>query len=157
MFKILNLLSIIFCCTCAVSTFFIDYSNQHLVPTHFSVLGEPDSWGSPYICIIIALIAIALYLVISYLCKHPEKMNYPFKVSAKFRNENMRIGIGLVVIIRFLVLLLLTNFNITIAFCPEQHYTTIGLFMPIVTLCILTTICISIYLFYKVWRKDKKQ
>jgi len=52
-----------------------------VIPTHFNFSGEVDSFGSKYTIFLLPLLGTILFIVLSILCKHPEKFNYLVKIT----------------------------------------------------------------------------
>lgn len=47
------------------------------IPTHFSLAGRPDDWGSPFVLLLVPALAVAIYLLISAVERSPRSFNLP--------------------------------------------------------------------------------
>src|ERR1700744_481217 len=52
-----------------------------LIPTHFTIAGQPDAWGSPHMLWLIPGIACVLYLLMTWVSRHPGAFNFPVRVT----------------------------------------------------------------------------
>lgn len=64
-----------------VYTILAIFQMPNTIPIHTNAKGEPDGWGSKWISLIMPLIIVALYVPEVFLQKHPEKHNYPVRLS----------------------------------------------------------------------------
>jgi uncharacterized membrane protein len=53
------------------------------IPTHFNVAGQADAWGSPHILLLFPAIAAAIYLLMSWVARHPSAFNYPVRLTPR--------------------------------------------------------------------------
>lgn len=51
------------------------------IPTHFNLAGEPDAWGSVHALWLLPAIALVLYLLMTWVSRHPAAFNYPVRVT----------------------------------------------------------------------------
>lgn len=51
------------------------------VPTHFSLSGQPDGWGSPLLLLFLPVTACLLYLLMTLVAHYPGSFNYPVRVT----------------------------------------------------------------------------
>jgi hypothetical protein len=51
------------------------------VPTHFNAVGSPDAWGSAAALWLLPAIAVTLYLLMTWVARHPAAFNYPARVT----------------------------------------------------------------------------
>ncbi len=65
------------------------------IPIHFDPLGRPDAYGSKHSILFLFAIQVAIYLGLSRLHRHPEKFNYPVKVTEANAPELHRLGLRL--------------------------------------------------------------
>jgi uncharacterized membrane protein len=59
-----------------------------VIPTHFGINGEIDSWGSKYTILLPLLIQLLVSLLLDYTSRHPEKHNYPFQITDENRERH---------------------------------------------------------------------
>jgi len=52
-----------------------------LVPLHFDFRGEPDTWGSKWIILVLPLIGALVYVGLTILRRYPHHFNYPWPIS----------------------------------------------------------------------------
>jgi len=76
------------------------------IPTHFSITGEPDAWGSPRMLLLLPLISLALYALMTLLSRKPASFNYPAPVTAQNRNRLHRLAVEMLAWLKAEVLLL---------------------------------------------------
>lgn len=65
------------------------------IPIHFDPLGRPDAYGSKHMLLFLFGIQITVYLGLSRLHRHPDKFNYPVKVTEANAPELIRLGLRL--------------------------------------------------------------
>jgi hypothetical protein len=51
------------------------------VPTHFNAAGSPDAWGSASMLWLLPAIAAFLYLLMTWVARHPAAFNFPVRVT----------------------------------------------------------------------------
>jgi uncharacterized membrane protein len=59
------------------------------IPTHFALNGQPNGWGSPASLMLPLFPAIALgvFLLMTFIARHPELFNYPVAVTDENRGR----------------------------------------------------------------------
>lgn len=63
------------------------------IPTHFTVTGEANAWGTPRMLLLLPLISLALYGLMTLLARRPASFNYPAPVTAQNRNRLHRLAV----------------------------------------------------------------
>ncbi|MFK7935909.1 MAG: DUF1648 domain-containing protein [Saprospiraceae bacterium] len=61
------------------------------IPIHFNFKGEADNYGSKIMIWLLPVIGTAIYALLNWLSKHPEKYNYPVELhegNAHFQYQN---------------------------------------------------------------------
>lgn len=79
--KMLFVLSIVIMLTVFVPFLYWGQFKDIRVPCHFNLTGMPDGWGGRWVFILLAAIAVVLFIILSYCYFHPDKLNYPVKIS----------------------------------------------------------------------------
>jgi hypothetical protein len=51
------------------------------IPTHFNAAGNPDAWGSAGMLWLLPAIAVGLYLLMTWVARHPDAFNFPVRVT----------------------------------------------------------------------------
>ncbi len=51
------------------------------IPTHFDLAGRPNGWGSPFLLLLLPVIACVLYLFMTLAARYPGSFNYPVRVT----------------------------------------------------------------------------
>lgn len=51
------------------------------IPTHFNLAGKPNGWGAPQMLLLFPVIAGLLYLLFTWVDRHPSAFNYPVRVT----------------------------------------------------------------------------
>jgi hypothetical protein len=51
------------------------------IPTHFNAAGNPDAWGSASMLWLLPAIASVLYLLMTWVSRHPGAFNFPVRVT----------------------------------------------------------------------------
>ena len=77
------------------------------IPVHFDLNGHADGYSSKYFIFMLPFIAALIFLLLSYLSRHPENISYPVKIEADNAERQYRIAV------RFLRILKL---NISVVF-----------------------------------------
>jgi len=51
------------------------------VPIHFGLDGRPNGWGSPFLLLILPVVACVLYVLMTLVARNPGSFNYPVRVT----------------------------------------------------------------------------
>jgi hypothetical protein len=51
------------------------------VPTHFNAAGNPDAWGAARLLWFLPTVSVVLYLLMTWVARHPAAFNYPVRVT----------------------------------------------------------------------------
>lgn len=62
------------------------------IPTHFSITGTPDSYGSKHTLFILPSITFGIAVLFAYLYTKPQIYNYPVAVSAANQDQLYKLG-----------------------------------------------------------------
>ena len=104
MSKIINLLNILLLLfQLSLSCWLI--VNQERIPIHWSIDGSIDSYGSPYIVLLLPFSALIAWGLISFIKRHPQYCNMPPSVKDKSK--------GMIVIKQMLDMIVLWSFLLT--------------------------------------------
>lgn len=76
------------------------------IPLHWNLAGEIDRTGSAYEIIWLVVISAAIYLLLTFLQRHPERCNFPFKYHD--RDEAFRLMSELVGCIKLCIMLMMS-------------------------------------------------
>jgi uncharacterized membrane protein len=66
------------------------------VPTHFNAAGSPDAWGSASMLWLLPAVAATLYLLMTWVSRHPAAFNFPVRVTPFNRQRLERIALGMI-------------------------------------------------------------
>jgi Protein of unknown function (DUF1648) len=66
------------------------------VPTHFNAMGSPDAWGSASMLWLLPAIASTLYLLMTWVARHPAAFNFPVRVTPFNRQRLEGIALGMI-------------------------------------------------------------
>jgi hypothetical protein len=51
------------------------------IPTHFNAAGSPDAWGSAHMLWLLPALSVTLYLLMTWVARHPAAFNYPVRIT----------------------------------------------------------------------------
>ena len=57
------------------------------VPTHFDAAGQANAWGSPRALLALPIVALALYVLMTVVSRHPSVFNFPVRVTSANRSR----------------------------------------------------------------------
>lgn len=86
-----------------------------VLPRHFGIDGEPDSYGGKAILVIVPVVALILFLFLSYAEKHPEIWNYPVKVTDENRERLKETALKMMACIKTLLVVMELYMSVKIA------------------------------------------
>jgi hypothetical protein len=66
------------------------------IPTHFNAAGTPDAWGSVHALWLLPAIALGLYLLMTWVARHPDAFNFPVRVTPFNRRRLEEIALGMI-------------------------------------------------------------
>ena len=66
------------------------------IPTHFNAAGNPNGWGSASMLWLFPAIASALYLLITWVARHPDAFNFPVRVTPLNRARLQAIALSMI-------------------------------------------------------------
>jgi len=66
------------------------------VPTHFNAAGNPDAWGPASMLWLLPAIAVTLYLLMTWVSRHPAAFNFPVRVTPFNRRRLEAIALGMI-------------------------------------------------------------
>ncbi len=55
------------------------------IPTHFNAAGFPDAWGPPHMLWLLPAISLTLYLLMTWVARHPAAFNFPVRITPSNR------------------------------------------------------------------------
>lgn len=97
--KILEILSLAALAVLITDTALALYGPERLparIPTHFSVLGQPDGWGSPRMLLLFPVVAAAIYLLMTWVSRYPSAFNYPVRVTPRNRERLQGLALDMI-------------------------------------------------------------
>lgn len=105
---------------CAVAPLFLyeRLPKNALVPVHFDISGNPDSWGDEHYITAYSLMSVFFYILIYVLELNYKVLNYPVKITPNNSSEIYRLGVNFVRHIKLFTVLIfsyLTNISFLIA------------------------------------------
>jgi uncharacterized membrane protein len=66
------------------------------IPTHFNAAGQPDGWGSPHTLLLFPAIGAALYLLMTWVARHPAAFNFPVRVTPRNRQRLESLALAMI-------------------------------------------------------------
>lgn len=66
------------------------------VPTHFNAAGSPDAWGSASALWLLPAIAAILYLLMTWVARHPAAFNFPVRVTPFNRQRLQDVALSMI-------------------------------------------------------------
>jgi uncharacterized protein DUF1648 len=92
----LSLALIVATFTVAAFALYGPYRMPALIPTHFNAAGQPDGWGSPRALLLFPAIATVLYLLMSWVARHPSSFNFPVRVTPRNRPQLETLALSMI-------------------------------------------------------------
>lgn len=105
--KIIELLSLV---GLALLIGFSIYYYPHLpdvVPTHFDLMGRPDSYGSRAVALMFPGIAIVNYVILTIAAKYPHSFNYLVPITEENAGRQYRNAMTMMRVMKLLLILLM--------------------------------------------------
>lgn len=112
-----------------------------LIPTHFNAAGQPDGWGSPRALLLFPAIASILYLLMTWVARHPASFNFPVRVTPRNRKQLEAVALSMVAWLKAEVLCILAwveGSSIQAAHHPQQPFSPLP--MPILIGVVFATV-----------------
>lgn len=117
-----------------------------IIPVHFNILGETDAYGDKSDLFILLALSAATYLGLGWLIRHPDNLNYPWKVDKENSAYQYQLAATFLEIIRAETIWLFTYIALqTISIAAEftQHFKV----LPFVIIAIAISFTVIGYLF----------
>lgn len=67
------------------------------IPTHFNAAGNPDAWGSVSMLWLLPAIACVLYLLMTWVSRHPGAFSFPVRVTPFNRGRLESLALSMIV------------------------------------------------------------
>ncbi|MGA7339933.1 MAG: DUF1648 domain-containing protein [Terracidiphilus sp.] len=80
-----------------VSAFYGPARLPDRIPTHFNAAGRANAWGSPYMLLVIPLIAATVYVLMTLVSRYPTAFNYPVRVTPQNQQRLEDLALGMTV------------------------------------------------------------
>lgn len=115
------------------------------VPTHFNVAGNPDAWGPASMLWLLPAIAVGLYLLMTWVARHPGAFNFPVRVTPFNRPRLEALALSMIAWIKveLLVLFALIQWSILrSARTPAHTFTPVP--MPVFLVAVFLTVGIHL-------------
>jgi uncharacterized membrane protein len=129
------------------------YYNHTLIPLHYNIMGEVDSWSSnPIFLFLLPTLSILCYIGLTFLQTKPHIFNFPQKVTEENRDFLYKKGINAIRYTKFFTMLLFSYLSvINISFLFGKNYEfNILIFSLIIALMLFVLI-------YFLCKMNKKQ
>jgi uncharacterized membrane protein len=97
--RILETLSLAALAVLAAETALALFGSEPLparVPTHFNAAGRPDAWGSAAALWLLPAIAAILYLLMTWVARHPAAFNFPVRVTPFNRQRLQGVALSMI-------------------------------------------------------------
>ncbi len=112
-----------------------------LIPTHFGAAAQPDGWGSPHTLLLFPAIAAILYLLMTWVARHPSSFNFPMRVTPRNRQQLETVALNMIAWLKVEVTCIFAWVEwgaIRAARHPEQRFSP--LLMPIFIALVFATV-----------------
>ncbi|MHC1705427.1 MAG: DUF1648 domain-containing protein [Tenuifilaceae bacterium] len=120
------------------------------IPTHFNALGQPDSYGSRNIILLLPLLGILLYSGLTILNRFPHIFNYPVPISNNNAERLYIIGTRTIRFLKTIIVILFLFITYQSIYISLGKAKDLGLyFLPIFTSLISIVVFIMIYKMFK--------
>lgn len=70
------------------------------VPMHMNFLGQVDNSGPKGLVVFFPIFVLGVYFLFAFLCKHPDKMNYPWPITEENAGRMYQLSISLLTWLR---------------------------------------------------------
>lgn len=97
--KTLNAVAVVALCFTWAITLLALYGPQPLparIPVHFDGAGHVNGWGSPGMLWLMPAIATGVYLLISWVSRHPQSFNFPARVTPSNRARLQSVALEMI-------------------------------------------------------------
>ena len=84
------------------------------IPTHFNLAGKPDGWGTPEMLLGLPVVAAVLYVLITWVSRHPSAFNFPVRVTPANRPRLERVALNMTAWLKAEMLCLLASIQTAI-------------------------------------------
>lgn len=116
------------------------------IPHHFDFAGNADAWGARWVVLLLPAISLAIYLMLTWVARHPHRFNYPWPITIDNAASQYRIAQSMILMLKAETMILfgyLTWSVIRSAASPSA--TGLGwLFLPFVVGAVFATIAIHL-------------
>ncbi len=113
------------------------------IPTHFSLQGKADSWGSKSTIFLLPIISILLFAGLTILNKYPHTFNYPVKVTKENASQLYTKGTRMIRILKVIVVLLFLFIEILILRSVESTQLPTWFFLLVLLLPIVLPVVMA--------------
>ncbi len=129
----------------------LNYSElPELIPKHYNVLGNPDSFGNKLSLIFLAGIASFLSMVLSAIMRYPQSFNYPVTITSENEVRQYSNAIQMIRYLKLFLSILFCTLVIKTILIAKGSYQGLGVwFLPVVLVCLFLPI---VYFISKAFR-----
>lgn len=121
-----------------------------LIPTHFGVSGQVDTWGDKRTLLILPAASLILYLTLTIVSRYPHRFNYFWSITAQNAREQYRLARSLLAWLKAETIILFAYLGwMIIRIALGQAQGLAFLFLPVVLVMIFST---SGFYFYYAYR-----
>lgn len=111
------------------------------IPVHFNFAGQPDAWGAKTELLLLLALSSLIYLGLSWLARHPQKLNYPWQITERNRARQYALAVCLLRVLKLQSVCLfafisLQMIGVSLGFSNGLGY----LFTPVAVLVTLATV-----------------
>lgn len=95
-------------------TYYLISAFPEIIPTHFNLAGEPDSFGSKNTSYLLPAVATIIFILLTVINRNPERFNYPFPVNESNAKHQYRLAANFIRILRLsivIIFLLILHFT----------------------------------------------
>jgi uncharacterized membrane protein len=120
------------------------YGPHHLpaiIPTHFNAAGQPEGWGPSRTLLLLPAISAVLYLLMTWVARHPASFNFPVRATPRNRQRLEALALSMIAWLKAEVVCIFAWVEwsaIQAARHPEQRISP--LLMPLLVALVFATV-----------------
>lgn len=96
------------------------------IPVHYGADGKPDRWGARSQIFLMPTIGLVLFLILRWLAKHPQWLNYTVEITSENAHRHYRNSIRLLHSMNLLILLFFLYIHVTTLLLSFGHEGGLG-------------------------------
>ncbi|NTV90723.1 MAG: DUF1648 domain-containing protein [Clostridiales bacterium] len=146
---VLEISTLIFLATVLIYTFVNWKAMPPVIPSHFTLNGEIDGYGSKNFIAVFSCISVGLYLLLTFITKIPNQFNFAVKITEENERIQYRMAILMLRVLKLEIAALFGYIQIVQIDVALGGTRGMGmLFMPVFLVLIFGTV--GVYIFFSV-------